>query len=174
MKLRPRAERIHDNSSATGMRLTGIEELQTRSQQIFDEALDRHATAGWLVQALALLGVTLFWMFMAGPIVLIYREYFLASYQVLSGGSATRLEDFPHPTPGLLLTSLLLSLLPLSIYCMLVLTLSLSRRKVEGVTRQVIEEHQRAIAALKEERVIRLEYDDPLLQQAEFLLTLSE
>ncbi len=173
LKLRPRDEPGHD-SAATGMRLSGIEELQTRSQHIFDAALDRHATPGWLVQLWAALGTALFWMFMAGPIVLIYREYFLASYHVFSGGAATHLEDFPHPTPALLFTSLLLSLLPLTIYCMIVLTLSLSRRKVERVTRQVIEEHQRAIAELKEERVIRLEYDDPLLQQAEFLLTLSE
>ncbi len=174
LKLRPRDERRHDNAQATGMRLSGIEELQNRSQHIFDAALDRHATPGWLVQVWAALGVTLFWMFMAGPIVLIYREYFEASYHVLSGGVASRLEDFPHPSPALLFTSLLLSLLPLAIYCMVVLTLSLSRRKVERVTRQIIEEHQRAIAELKDERVIRLEYDDPLLQQAEFLLTLSE
>ncbi|MEZ6078679.1 MAG: hypothetical protein R3C56_24295 [Pirellulaceae bacterium] len=74
--------------------------------------------------ALGRAGVVLFWMFMAGPIVLIYREYFVASYHVLSGEVATHLEDFPHPTPALLFTSLLLSLLPLAIYCMVVLTLA--------------------------------------------------
>ncbi len=173
LKLRPRGEQEPD-SPASGMRLSGIEELQTRSQHIFDEALDRHATPSWLVQLWAAVGVALFWMFMSGPIVLIYREYFEASYHVFRDGTTTRLEDFPHPTPALLLTSILLSLLPLAIYCMIVLTLALSRRKVERVTRQVIEEHQRAIAELKQERVIRLEYDDPLLQQAEFLLTLND
>lgn len=174
LKLRSRGERGRDSTAASGMRLTGIEELQNRSQQIFDAAIDRHATAGWLVQLWALIGVTLFWLFMAGPFVLIYREYFHVSYQVLSGAQAMRLEDFPHPSPALLLTSLLLSLLPLTVYCMVVLTLSLSRRKVQHVTRLVTEEHQRVIAELKVDRVIRLEYDDPLLEQAEFLLTLHD
>ncbi len=174
LKLRPRAERGRDNITATGMRLTGIEELQSRSQQIFDAAIDRHATAAWLVQAWGLAGAVLFWLFMAGPFVLIYREYFHISYLVMSGKQAIQLEDFPHPTPGLLLTSLVLSLLPLAVYCMVVLTLALNRRKVEHVTRLITEEHQRAITELKAEHVIRLEYDDPLLEQAEFLLTLND
>ncbi len=174
LKLRPHDERGRHSIEATGMRLTGIEELQNRSQDIFDTAIERHATSGWLVQSWALLGVVLFWTLMAGPFVLIYREYFHVSFQVLSGTQAIRLEDFPHPTPSLLLTSLLLSLLPLAIYCMVVLTLSLSRRKVDHVTRLVTAEHQRAISELKDERVIRLEYDDPLLEQAEFLLTLND
>ncbi len=171
-KLRPRSERSHDDAAPVGMRLTGIEELQTQSQRIFDSAIERNSTPLWLVQLWAVVGVVLFWVFMAGPIVLIYREYFEASASVLSGGSTTHLEDFPHPTPALLLTSLMLSLLPLAIYCMLVLTLALRRKKVERVTRSIIDEHQQTIARLKEQRVIRLEFDDPLLPQAEFLLTL--
>lgn len=172
-KLRPRNERIHAESDSTAMRLAGIEELQTRSQKIFDNALSQHAVGRLWIQLLAFVGVVLFWMFMAGPIVLIYREYFMASMDVLSGGQQRHLEDFPHPTPSLLLTSLLLSLLPLAIYCMIVLTWALSRRKVARVSQQIIAEHQRTIQELKSSQVIRLEFEDQLLRQAEFLLRLS-
>lgn len=173
LKLRPRNQRETREPNSTEMRLTGIEELQTRSQHIFDAAIERHATPWGLVQFWGILGVVLFWMFMAGPIVLIYREYFLASFAVLSGGEATRLEDFPHPTPSLMLTSLLLSLLPLAIYCMVVLTFSLTGRKVSRITREITDEHQQEIAKLKSQHIIRLEFDDELLRQAKFLLTLE-
>lgn len=168
-KLRPRAERSTEDIESTGMQLTGIEELQTRSQQIFDSAIDRHATRGVLVQLYALIGVIVFWAFMSGPIVLIYREYFLASIDVLSG-EESKLENFPHPTPGLLLTSLILSLLPLAVYCMGILTWSLSRRRVHRVAQQIVTEHETTIEQLKASNIIRLDFEDQLLAHAEFLL----
>ncbi len=173
LRLRPRDERLGNEATSTGMHLSGIEELQTRSQQIFDTAIARNATASWLVQLLAVVGVAIFWVFMAGPIVLIYREYFAASVAVLSGGHESKLEDFPHPTPGLMFTSLVLSILPLAIYCMVVLTVSLSRRKVNRVAQEIVDEHQRAIVELKDNNVVRLEFADELLHQAEFLLKLA-
>lgn len=173
MRLRPRSERVDHGTHTAAMTLSGIEELQTRSQQIFDSAIERSATRNWQVQLLAFIGVALFWSLMAGPIVLIYREYFVASYHVLSGRES-RLEEFPHPTPALLLTSLLLSILPLALYCMVVLTISLSRRKVVRVTQAIVSEHQEAIAQLQEAGIIRLEFEDRLLQQAQYLLNLRE
>jgi hypothetical protein len=173
-KLRPRAEQTLDYGNTDSvMRLAGIEELQTRSQQIFESSIEQHSMRGWLVQLWAFLGVLLFWIFMAGPIVLIYREYLFASINVLSGGPALRLEEFPHPTPSLLFTSLLISLLPTAIYCMFVLTFALSASKVRRVSAQISREHQQAIEQLKANSVIRLEFEDELLRQAEFLLKLT-
>ena len=71
-----------------------------------------------------------------------------------------------------MLTSLVLSALPLAIYCMAVLTATLSRRKILRIAKGIIREHEHAIAELKRSDVIRLEFEDQLLQQAEFLLNL--
>lgn len=172
-RLRPRNQRQTVEPSSHGMQLTGIEELQTRSQQIFDRSISRHVTSSLLAQLWALAGVSMFWSFMAGPVVLIYREYFSASYSVLSGRSEVHLQDFPHPTASLLLTSVLLALLPLAIFCMLVLTVSLSKRKVQRVVEEIVAEHQQEIDRLKSQQIIRLEFDDELLHQAKFLLTLD-
>jgi hypothetical protein len=173
MKLRPKEERspAHDTGNSRGMSLSGIDELQNKSQHIFDAAIDEQATPNILVQLLGFAGTLLFWAFMGGPIVLIYREYLFASLHALNG-TETRLENFPHPTPSLLITSVVLSVLPLTFFCMIVLTLSLSRRKVAKVAAQIIQEHEQAIAELKKKNVIRLEFEDELLQQAEFLLNL--
>lgn len=173
MKLRPQDERSKsmDSGSSNGMSLSGIDELQNRSQKIFDTAIAANATANIWVQLLALAGTILFWIFMAGPIVVIYREYLAASIHAL-GGVETHLENFPHPSAGLMVTSVVLSVLPLTIYCMVVLTATLSHRKVGGVAKGIIREHEQAIAELKRNDVIRLEFEDELLQQAEFLLNL--
>jgi hypothetical protein len=172
MKLRAKEERssAHESSSH-GMSLSGIDELQNRSQRIFDDAIARNAT-GWLsVQLMAIMGTILFWSFMAGPIVLIYREYFSASLHALNG-TETRLENFPHPTPSLLITSVVLSVLPLAVFCMVVMTGTLSRRKVSRVAREIINAHETTIDDLKKNDVIRLEFEDELLQQVELLLNL--
>jgi hypothetical protein len=173
MRLRPKADRSNTADDSSGMRLTGIEELQNQSQRIFDNAIRDHATRNWLVQLLAVLGIIIFWGLMSGPIVVIYREYFVASVHVFSG-EATKLEKFPHPTASLLFTSLLLSTLPLMIYCMAILTLALRRRKVRGVVRKITAEHELAIEKLKRENIIRLDFEDQLLAQAEFLLNLRD
>jgi hypothetical protein len=160
-------------SGASGaMRLTGIEELQRRSRTIFDEALARNATRRWVAQLLAVIGVLLFWGFMAGPIVSIYRQYFSASYGALFRQGLTT-ADFPHPSAGLIFTSLILSLLPLVVYAMLVLTLALSRSKVLRVVDEITSEHTRMIEELEQSRIVQLQFEDEQLQQAEFLLNLS-
>ncbi len=173
MKLRPHDERSKgiEIMASSGMSLSGIDELQNRSQRIFDSAIAANATANLWVQLLALAGTILFWMLMAGPIVVIYRDYFAASLHAL-GGSETHLESFPHPSAGLMATSVILSVLPLAIYCMAVLTATLSHRKVSGVAKGIIREHEQVIAELKRNHVIRLEFEDEMLRQAEFLLNL--
>jgi hypothetical protein len=173
MQLRPKADRPTSDSDSIGMRLTGIEELQNRSEQIFEGALLNHATRNWLVQLLAMVGVVIFWGLMSGPIIVIYGEYFAASADVFWGQAST-LQKFPHPTASLLLTSLLLSTLPLMIYCMAILTLFLRRGKVRRVVREITSEHETVIEKLKRDRIIRLDFEDELLSQAEFLLNLRK
>ncbi len=173
LKLRPREERSVQREDSTTMRLLGIDELQTRSQAIFDRAIKSHATPLWLTQVLALVGVTLFWALMSAPIIVVYREYFMTSWQVFNGGNP-QLDNFPQPTAGLFVTSLLLALLPLAIYCMLVLTWILSRSKVRRIVGGIIVEHEKSMEELRAAKVIQLQFDDELLQQAEFLLNLRK
>lgn len=171
-RLHPRTSKMIETAPSSSMNLSGIDELQNHSREIFDHAIERHATRGWLVQGLGLLGAGVFWLFFAGPIVSIYRQYIVASFRALTDASV-RAVDFPHPTASLLITSAVLSLLPLLIYCMLVLTIMLSRRKVRRVVAEIQADHKRVITTLKENGVIHLEFEDRMLQQAEFLLNLD-
>lgn len=171
LRLRSHEDRTEEPIAVGTMSLSGIEELQQRSREIFEQSLERHAVRSWVVQLLALGGVALFWSFMAGPIVAIYHQYFTASYQSLSG--EIHGDGFPHPAPGLILTSVILSLLPLVIYAMIVLSLALPNRKVRRVSAEIQSAHAEAIRQLRDTRIIQLQFEDRLLQQAQFLLNLA-
>ncbi len=187
-RLGPLAERFHDellelraakpstNSSvAHGTRtqvayLAGIDSLQESSQRIFDDEVERVAASRFTAAICGLLGTTLFWFLMAGPIVALYRGYFDASYDALSqlGGELT---SFPRPDLAMMLTSLLLSSLPVAIFAMLVLSASQSRSKVRKAAKRIRDVHHETIERLQSEGVLRLSWDEPLLADAEFLLS---
>jgi hypothetical protein len=187
-RLGPLAERFHDellelraakpstNSSvAHGTRtqvayLAGIDSLQENSQRIFDEEVERVAPSRFTAAICGFLGTTLFWFLMAGPIVALYRGYFDASYDALShlGGELT---SFPRPDLAMMLTSLLLSSLPVAIFAMLVLSASQSRSKIRKAEKRIRDVHHETIERLQSEGVLRLSWDEPLLADAEFLLS---
>ncbi len=187
-RLGPLAERFHDellelraaksakNSSVThGTRtqvayLAGIDSLQENSQRIFDEEVERVAPSRVTAAICGLLGTGLFWLLMAGPIVALYRGYFDASYDALSqlGGELT---SFPRPDLAMMLTSLLLSSLPTAIFAMLVLSACQSRSKVRKAEKRIRDVHHETIDRLQREGVLRLSWDEPLLADAEFLLS---
>ena len=170
--MRTRDEQLQTVPEVGSMNLSGIEELQADSRAIFERAIGENVTPPWLTQLLAIFGTVLFWGFMAGPIVSIYHQYFSASYESLVAGEVHP-EGFPHPHPSLIVTSVILSLLPLIVYAMVVLTVTLSNGKVRRVSSEIEKAHSQSIERLRSSGVIRLEFEDRLLQQAEFLLNLS-
>lgn len=173
MQLRPREQREHDRAPGlTKVRLLGIDHLQDQSSTIFEEAVDQNAIGSWITTPLAVFGMIIFWAMMCSPIITLYRDYFHASWQVWTGDSHVHLDEFPHPSYGLFFTSVLLSTLPLLIYCMLVLTLSLSRHRIGRIARGVVLKHKAVIEQLQQSQVIRLQFGDEMLQQAEYLLSL--
>ena len=174
MRLRPRElQEQRTDDSLQRVKLLGIDQLQSRSQTIFEDCLERNAVSRWLIQLLGLLGVALFWILMAGPIVTLYRDYLQATWAVWQGNTEVHIDQFPHPTYGLFFTSLLLSLLPLLIYSMFVLTWTLGQRRIKRIASQVVQAHDQAIRDLQKSQVIRLQFGDHLLEQAQFLLNLN-
>ena len=150
--------------------LAGIDTLQERSQQIFESEVDQTSAASGIAVLCGLLGTAIFWGFMSGPIVAIYRSYLGASYTTLKDLSGD-LSRFPHPDLSMMLTSLLLSILPTAIFAMGVLSFAQSRRKVQRAENAIRDRHRETIEALQREGVLRLHWDEPLLADAEFLLS---
>ncbi|WP_417740216.1 hypothetical protein [Rosistilla oblonga] len=149
--------------------LRGIDQLQHSSQQILEEEIDRGAIGGATAQLLGLAGTLIFWVLFAGPVVGLYSKYFRASSAVATD-LQDHLDQFPAPEWAMLLTSVLLSVMPTAVYAMLVITMTQSNRRVQKCASKIQERHSQEIIRLQREGVLRLELDDPILSDAEFLV----
>ena len=162
-------QEIKTASTSPKIRLSGVEELQSRARSVFEWSVDRHQMSWMTLQFFALVGTIVFWVLMAGPIVSIYRQYLTASYETLTS-AVSSVEKFPHPSPALLMTSVLLSLIPMLIYAMVILSWSQRRSKINQIAESTYTEEVKLVDELKRSGVIALHYDDPLLEHAEFLI----
>lgn len=73
----------------------------------------------------------------------------------------------------MMLTSLLLSILPTAIFAMIIISWAQGRWRIDRAESRIREAHVQAISRLQQERVLRLRWDDPLLADAEFLLSVG-
>ncbi len=162
----------HDTASRNAADLAGIDTLQEESQRIFDGELERIAVSRNVSLGGALLGTLLFWLLMSGPIIALYRGYLGASLTTLRELSGD-LSLFPRPEAVTMLTGLMLSILPTALFAMAVISLAQRRRRVDQAEARITEAHRVTIARLQHERILRLRWDDPLLADAEFLLSLD-
>ncbi len=153
-------------------RLGGIDELQSQSVAIFERALAESATHRGVLQVLGLIAVGLFWGFLSGPIVSIYRQYIAASYDAVVLSQAD-IEKFPKSMGGLLWTSILLSAIPMILFSMICMAYLLRRSRIQRVSLRILGEHRTLIERLKSEGVLHLKFSDPALEEAEFLLRLD-
>lgn len=159
-----------DSSVAHVAALAGIETLQEKSQAIFESAITRYTCPRPIAVGCGLIGTAVFWLFMAGPIVTLYQKYLGASYSALLelGGE---LDSFPRTDFSFWITCLMLSVLPTSIFAMMVLAWVQRRSRVEAAESMIRSAHHDAIEKLQRDGVLRLTWDEPLLADAEFLLT---
>ena len=150
--------------------MAGIDALQESSQKIFDEEVERVSISRSAAVACGVIGTLIFWGLMSGPIIALYSQYFSASYSSLTemGGS---LEEFPKPEFSTIATSLIVSMLPTAIFSMLVLSIAQSSSRIALAEQGIRDRHNDTIRQLQEQGVLRLQWDDPLLADAEFLLS---
>ena len=154
--------------------LRGIDALQERSQTIFETSIERNAISEKTALAYALIGTLLFWSLMAGPFVALYKEYLAASYDSLSGVGPARqtlTERFPRPELTMVVTSVFLSLLPMSVCAMIAISIAQSKKRTRSAVSEIREAHGVAIHQLQQDGVLRLRWDEPLLSDAEFLMS---
>jgi hypothetical protein len=161
----------HEREKQMQMRLTGVEELQSRARTTFEACVDRELSARIWLQCLGLFGTMLFWGMLAGPIVAVYRLYFQASWQALSS-KVESVDGFAF-SASLIGTSVMLSFFPLLVYCMLVFSWQQRGSRIRRIAQIALAEEHKLVQELKGKGVIRLQYDDPILEHAEFLVNLN-
>lgn len=159
-----------ENPRASLASMAGVDALQERSQEIFEDSIEQNSISNGAATILAMIGTLIFWLLMAGPFVALYTDYLSASYESLAGGGVD-LEHFPKPEFATVLTSLVLSILPTAIFAMIALSIAQSAGRVNQAAKSIRDGHDRAIGELQRDRVLRLRWDDSLLSDAEFLVS---
>jgi hypothetical protein len=165
--------RVQSDPAHAPVRLAGIDELQSQSQIQFDEITSRKKVPRFALTLTATVGVFLFWALLSAPIFSVYRQYLTASVNTFSDIGHHTVDEFPHPSPSLLLTSVILSFVPMLIYAMIVMTMLLRRSKVRTISALIQSEHRRLVEKLQDDETLRLDFQDPSLQHAHFLLGLD-
>lgn len=165
------SESVRSEEATPQLRLSGIEQLQTRARQLFETQTDTYHVSSFVLQAYGF-GVTLlFWAMLSGPIVWIYSQYFGASWTALSMGSEPI--DFPHPPASMILTSVLLSLVPIFLIAMILLSFHLRGSKIRSIAHRIMESLHGLIDELRREDVLCLAIEDTALEQALFLVQID-
>jgi len=155
----------------TDIELRGIVELQSESAAILERTIATRSTPRRYAELNGLVGVLLFWGLMAGPVLSLYRQYFQAAKQAIVSKSFAW-SDFPTPSASMLMTSVMLSLLPLALLCMAFLATALRRSKIDACAKEVRQKHMDKIEQLTSERILRLELGHGRLDDARYIMSL--
>jgi hypothetical protein len=159
-----------DSSVTAVASMNGLETLQEKSHTIFENAIDRYSCPRAIAGVAGLIGTASFWIFMSGPILEMYRQYVQASYSSLTGFSSN-LAAYPQTGFSFWINCFLLSILPTAIFAMIVLSWSQRRSRVDAAESMIRKSHHDAIEEMQRSGVLRLTWDEPLLADAEFLLS---
>ena len=159
--------------------LAGVEQLQTATSESLEVAVDSAKMSRPATLIVALIATVIFWTLAAGPLAAMYRGYFDATGASIFGWfsdakTAADLQKFPRPDGSMLFAAVMLSVLPVGLIAMVTMAVAQSRRRVERATRRWHREHESRIAQLRDHGVLRLRWTDPLLAEAETLLSLKK
>ena len=165
------ARDAHNVETPLRIRMGGIDALQSQAREVFDQTLDRHKISKWGLQAMGLVASLVFWGLMAGPILAVYRQYFLASWHAWSAGTKD-LAEFPSPSATMMITAIGISVFPVLLIAMLVMGWFQRARRLDAIADEIYARELQKVEELKRDGTIRLYYDDPLLENAEYLTSL--
>ncbi len=163
---------VRPRETALSVRLSGVDELQAQARELFEFSIEQHRIPRPILQGLGLLATSVFWILFAGPIVSIYREYLSASYEAWTNNAAT-LNSFPHPSFSMFATAAALSVFPVLLIAMLVMSWFQRASRLQKMVEFVYSAELKKVEDLKQSGVIQLHYDDPLLASAEYLVNLD-
>ncbi len=153
-------------------RLRGIETLQARSTELFQEVVEKFAPARPTAWALALIGFGMFWAVFGWPVFGLYQDFAVAASEVLAR-RATAITVFPSGTFSMLLTSALLALLPMGLFLLCAVSFLTRRARVLACARALRAAHESEVERMSEQRQIEVEISEPQIDACAVLLRIG-
>lgn len=151
-------------------RFVGLERVTSDSGEIFDSVVAKHACPRGLSLIFGALATLAFIALAAGPLWVVYREFFQAWSGGLTGMNGVKWTAFPAPSAGMIFASLLLVLLPVATLALISSVVATPQKRIAAAASKVRQEHDSMLENLARQQVIRLESDDPVREAVRLIL----
>lgn len=140
----------------------GLERLQSRSSELFQEVLDAQAPSRVATWITGLIGLAIFWSIFIWPFISLYKDYFNAVNDFVSKPVDHTI--FPKDSFSIIGTSFLLAVFPMLLWLVLVLSWVASRARAIACLRRLRHGHQAIIEDLNAKSILRVRARHPRLQ----------
>ncbi len=171
-ELRSGGEEIPAAAGDLQVKISGLDNLQARSSEIFHSAVDRWAPSRAAATLTGLAGFLIFWGLFAWPVYGLYLDFFDAVRALWTDHSGAS-GSFPSAPFGMLGTSLLLALLPMGFFMLASVSLLVRPRRVTACLEQIRGGHSETVADLVRAGLLTIEVEQPRIDACLFLLKLA-
>jgi hypothetical protein len=158
-----------DDPPAVAVRLIGLDEFQNRCRRIVHQSISEQVARSWAPLLFALVGTALFATLFAGPVLTIYRQYLHITTRAFSG-EAVSWHDFPQPSLTMIVTSFLLSALPVVLTAMVALTWACRRSWIDTIAQRIRDQVAALVQQWQNQAQLRWEWEEPHVQAVQKLL----
>ena len=149
--------------STMDIRITGFDAVKDASAHIFTDCLEAHRVPTWWMQTWGLFAASIFGWLAWHPMCSLYHRFL----------EATAWQDFPAPATSMIITSVLLSVLPVFLLAIICLAFGIAIARVNKCVAAVRQRHHDEITKLAANGTLRLELKTPQVEAARTLLSLA-
>ena len=155
------------NSTAS---LRGIETLQGRSAELFQEITGEFAPGRGWARLCGILGCLIFWAVFAWPVYGLYQDFATAAKEVVLVRQKSTLDAFPSGALPMLFTSAALALFPMSIFLLFSREILTPRGRAVECARALRARHEAEIQRMAETGQLKIEISEPRINACRVLL----
>ncbi|MCS7271160.1 MAG: hypothetical protein NZ703_08750, partial [Gemmataceae bacterium] len=154
------------------VKIAGLDEFQQRCRHLLQHTVQAATARLWAPVVFATVATAVFLFLFSGPVIVIYRQYLETIIQVFHG-EHVQWSDFPQPSFSVIVTSFILSVIPVAIIAMASLTWASRMHAVNQIVRKVREQLAHLIEQWQQQALLRWEVEEPQLQAVQYLLQLE-
>jgi len=152
----------------------GLTGLEIEAQDIISEAVNKHRISSFILFVGGLLAFLIFWAMLSGPATSLYGHYIGTLFDTAKGLNESGWKEYPEPTASLWVTSFMLSMIPAAMIAMITMYLTCRRGRITKTTKSIEAKITGSIQSRIESDKLRLVINNPKLDAAKTLLSLSQ
>ncbi|WP_395718816.1 hypothetical protein [Prosthecobacter sp.] len=129
------------------IKVSGIEQLRSRSSKIFADSVASFTTRfpAFMIGAVA---TVIFWTLAAGPLWALYQSFLLAWRTSFEGMNTFQWQNFPVPSPGYVFGNLMMTMLPVMFLAFITCLVSTFAKRLTRCANEITSRHHELIAEL--------------------------